>query len=452
MDKRNRRLKSYRNILTRAPQLLHAWDCTSGQDCVRDDYEAVYLSVFAPTLTAFAEWVLAEARRSGKQRLYFLSRDGWLMYRAAQLLAGKKSMDIDLRYLKVSRFSLRSAEYHLMGEDMYDRICAGGIDITFDKVMRRANLSEAEASEIKRMVDHSFTTGILGYRKLQQLKQLLRDIPEFRSYVNRHSESCYSDTVGYLVQEGMGENIPYAVVDSGWIGTIQQSLEHLINKKIEGYYFGLYELPAGADPGRYRSYFFSPQFHICRKARFSNCLFEAVCSSPEGMVIGYRKKATSGKSNGEENIRYIPVESDAKNPNRERMERNRMLLERYLDNYPANQTFGKTPVRVIARLLGTLMARPCVFEAEAMGSLLFCDDVLEMQMQKVAADLSDEELRKHGFIRKILIKCGLRKETLHESGWLAASIVKNRRYVGKRLLAAESYQYLMYSRKALMGK
>jgi hypothetical protein len=156
------------------------------------------------------------------------------------------------------------------------------------------------------------------------------------------------------------------------------------------------------------------------------------------MTLGYRKEAA----------RYVPVESEAKNPNRERMERNRILLEQYLENYSS----GNTPVRVIAQLLGKLMASPCKFEAEAMGSLLFCDDVLEMQMQKVAAELTDKEIKCHGFFYKILIKCGIRKETLRESGWLAASIVKNRRYVGKRLLAAESYQYLMYSRKALMGK
>jgi hypothetical protein len=403
-------------------------------------------------LTAFAEWVLEEAARTGKRRLYFLSRDGWIIYRAAQLLASQKQTDIDLRYLKVSRFSLRSAEYHLLGEQMYDRICGGGIDITFDKVMRRANLSEAEAAKIKeqaaqRTGEEDLTTGILGYRKLQKLKGVLRDIPEFRVYVNQHAKDCYADTVGYLMQEGMGEELPYAVVDSGWIGTIQQSLEHLINKKIDGYYFGLYELPPEADPGQYHSYFFAPKDHIRRKARFSNCLFEAVCSSPEGMVLGYRKDILPGTA-----IRYLPVESKNKNPNRERMERNRTLLEQYLKHYPADNPHGNTPVQVIAKLLGTLMARPCAFEAEAMGSLLFCDDVLEMQMQKVAAELSDEELKKHGFLRKILIKCGIRKETLRESGWLAASIAACGKFVRTRLLAAECYQYLMYGRKALIGK
>jgi hypothetical protein len=432
-------------------------DCTRQQNCVRDDYEELYVSVFLPTLTAFVEWVIREASMSGKKRLYFLSRDGWLMYRAAQLLTEHSPVDIELKYLKVSRFSLRSAEYHLLGEEAYDRICAGGIDITFDKIMRRANLSEAEAAEIKKLVERMagesresgcepLTTGILGHRQLERLKKALRDIPRFRFYVNRHAEICYGDTVGYLIQEGMGEEIPYAVVDSGWIGTIQQSLEHLIKKKTEGYYFGLYELPPEADPGQYRGYFFMPQTHIRRKARFSNCLFEAVFSSPEGMVLGYRRDGNL----------FFPVESKSKNPNRNRMERNCILLEKYLQQYSAadssNDEGTLTPVSVIEQLLGKLMASPCDFEAKALGSLLFCDDVLEMQMQQVAAELSDEELKKHGFFRKIGIKCGIRKGTLRESGWLAASIVACGRFVRKRLLAAECYQYLMYGRKALIGK
>ena len=46
----------------------------------------IYERVLAPTLYEFVVWVLQEALQSGKKRLYFLARDGYQMYLAAQQL------------------------------------------------------------------------------------------------------------------------------------------------------------------------------------------------------------------------------------------------------------------------------------------------------------------------------------------------------------------------------
>lgn len=405
------------------------------------------MHVFAPTLVCFVEWVLKEAAKEGKKRLYFLARDGYLMYRAAKILADGQQPDIELRYLKVSRFALRRAEYHLLGADVCDMLCAGGIDITFEKIMKRAALNEAEAAEIadslRQRLPENFFQGTLSYVQLQHLKKELREIPKFLQYVNRHSLECYPDTVGYLQQEGIQEDIAYAVVDSGWIGTIQKSLEHLSGKRIEGYYFGLYELPQGAVRSQYHGYFFMPKSSIKRKVYFSNCLFEAVFSASEGMTLGYEK----------DGIFYKGTESGQRNPNAGWMEKNERLLEDYLKRYLQEEgTAGGHSEKTVERLLCTLMGRPKKFEAEALGNLLFCDDVLEMQMQQVAAKLPEEELKKQQLLHRLLVKSGLVKEELHESAWLFGSIVSGGKHIYRRLFQAKIYQYLMYIRKALFGK
>ena len=58
-----------------------------------------------------------------------------------------------------------------------------------------------------------------------QLKDRLKKIPLLFHYIDRHSKEAYGTAIGYLTQEGLLEPVSYALVDSGWIGTIQQSIE-----------------------------------------------------------------------------------------------------------------------------------------------------------------------------------------------------------------------------------
>ena len=78
--------------------------------------------------------------------LYFLARDGYQMYLAARQLCKQYDLDIECRYLKVSRYAVRVPEYHLLGERCLERICVGGIDVTFEKIMQRAALTDKEGT------------------------------------------------------------------------------------------------------------------------------------------------------------------------------------------------------------------------------------------------------------------------------------------------------------------
>ena len=111
-DRREQRLQSYKKIQSE---------------------KEIYECVLAPTLYEFVLWVLQEALQSGKKRLYFLARDGYQMYLAARQLCKQYNLDIECRYLKVSRYAVRVPEYHLLGERCLERICVGGIDVTFEK-------------------------------------------------------------------------------------------------------------------------------------------------------------------------------------------------------------------------------------------------------------------------------------------------------------------------------
>ena len=63
----------------------------------------VAAGVAAPVLTAYVLWVLNAAARESIERLYFLARDGQILYEIALRLRDRLGLDLDLRYLYGSR-------------------------------------------------------------------------------------------------------------------------------------------------------------------------------------------------------------------------------------------------------------------------------------------------------------------------------------------------------------
>ncbi len=407
--------------------------------------EETYLYVFAPVLVEFVKWVIDTALCEGRQRLYFLSRDGYQMYLVAKRIIEDMDIDIECRYINVSRYALRIPEYHLMKEKCIDRICIGGIDVTFEKVMKRAGLTEEEAIEIAKLCGYEETyKKVMSYKKVLALKQELLQKGLFFEYVYKHSIERYGQALRYLKQEGLFDEVSCAIVDSGWVGTLQQTVNNLLvsggrEQLISGYYFGLYETPRNCEK-LYKSFYFGPKGRILRKARFSNCLFEAVFTSTEGMTLYYQKK--------EDNI--IPVFDNKENPNKVFVQKHIDMLNKYMDIYCEEFIkYDKEQKCDCYKLLKAMMGYPSKEEVEAYGNSLFSDDVLEGSMQKVAAELTDEDIRNQRFISKILIMLGIKNVTIHESAWIEGSIVRNDGKVKTNLRHARWYKYFVYIRKWL---
>lgn len=459
-----KRLKYYRSVLQRNHLHMQAtdrvgllptvWDAGSDMPTWRVR-EEVFLYVWLPVLTEYVEWVLEEAIKNGTKRLYFLARDGYMMYLMAKKLVDARGLDLDIRYLKISRFSIRSAEYYFAGKAALDTLCVGGIDISFEKIMKRANLAEEEALHIARLAGYTenYKT-VLSYRQLCVLKKELSQIGQLFVYIKGHAQNCYDTTVSYLRQEGLLEETSYALVDSGWVGTLQLSLQRVLEYekvgkvRLQGYYFGLYARPEGTAADQYRAFYFGER-DVMRKIRFSNCLFETVFSAPEGMTCGYRLKERKLQDSA-----YEAVENDSRNPNADVMEHFVKLLLQYVSCYGTiDDDKGATPhkkrVSFVESLLKFMMGKPTQWEAAAFGELLFCDDVLELQLQPVAACWDEQELHKQRFLNKILIKMNLKSDILHESGWAEGSIARLGKMAGNHMRQERIYKSFMYLRKAI---
>ena len=402
--------------------------------------------VFAPVMYAYVSWVLEQAEKENIKRLYFLARDGYQMYLTARILCGEREDAIDCRYLKCSRYALRVPAYHLQGESCLDLICQGGIDVTLRKVLKRTGLPDtklermAETMDMANMLDRE-----LSYPEVTGLKEVFAKNRDFMEMIYEHSRSAYSAAAGYLRQEGLLEDISFAVVDSGWIGTLQQTLQTILRQEgyegaVKGFYIGLYEIPEGADRSSYQAFYFMPFGQKRRKVSFSNSLFECIFGAPEGMTAAYR----------EEKGCFVPVPEKKENRNREKIEETAEAVCRYVKELQREKK--QITAEEVRKLLERFMGHPTREEAEEFGSWKFTDDVLESERQTVAAPLDEKEIAKNHFINKSLIMLGLKKGPVHESAWLEGSIVRCGRHVSRHLRQTRLYKYVLYTRKELMEK
>lgn len=410
--------------------------------------ERIYETRFAPAVLLFADWTLKEARKHGKKRLYFLARDAYQPFLAARQIAEKRGIPIECRYLEGSRYAWRLPEYHLLGKEAADRLCTGGIDITLRKILRRGGLTE---EEITRTAERLHMRGeldqIRSYGEVKALIPKLRDSQYLLSCIQARSKAAYHSAIAYFRQEGLFDTVPCGIVDSGWTGTVQQTLKNLLRSAksgcadtLEGYYFGLYELPPGAEPGAYHTFFFAPYRDIRKKARFSNCLFEAVVSEPRGMTIGYQC----------ENGVWKPIRETEENPNSQRIRQNIRRLNDFL-SAGKDKIETEDASRALRPLL-TLMSKPKADEAACLGTYWFCDDMRSLKPQPVARALTEEDLRNQRVGRRFLLMKGRRNETLKESAWPEGSIVNNGRDTAGHLRQTRLYKTLVYLKKRVLAR
>lgn len=428
------RYDEYTDILAEKPVYQHAFEGACAE-CLRRSGNQMpldsrlYLMVFAPSLTGFVRWVLEQAAAAGKDRLYFLSRDGYQMYLIAKKLSEDRKLPIECRYLHVSRHSMRIPGYHLNMEKCIDSICVGGIHVTPLKILRRGGLTEEECRiVIKELHLEAVQDKVLDYRQVIRLKGRLVASGSLKQYIRNHSLAAYGKAIGYLKQEGLCKDSRYAIVDSGWVGTLQCSIESLVQSirpqiEVEGYYFGMYELPKGAKRERFHPYFFSAAQGIARKARFSNSLFETIVSAEEGMTLAY----------GEEDGNYIPIKLKRGNPNADRLRRNAEALELFLQQLGKEcGSFGgeggkrknrspdkpdKAGIRFAGRLLGKFMSDPTALEYDCYGKDFFSDDIFDDCQRETAARLTWKQVKDQRILSRLRILSGMKKAVIHESAW-----------------------------------
>ncbi|MBI3985714.1 MAG: HAD family hydrolase [Lentisphaerae bacterium] len=349
---------------------------------------------FGPLICAFVQYLAEQARARKLHRLYFFSREGGTFLKVWERLAPLLFPAGDapeVRYLYVSRFALAGATCAQQGlthanvylsllppgnRDMRDMARIFGLDLApLIPHLARFRLTPETA------LNSIYPDWTMENR--QALDALLSD-PEFQSEIRRQTAPRGRLLERYLEQERFFEAPDVAVVDMGWLGTIQRFLYEAVRHRpdkprFHGFLFGATRgIPFPTQPDNTVTGFLfdGERFEFYSSlVTFALDVIEESCRAPHGGTAGYEEKAG----------RVSPVLYPDDDPKRsEEMEQDRYfapLQQGLLDaaeQYAAGVTvlgYSSEDVRPwLNHLLAARLAFPRASEVESLRWKVHFDD------------------------------------------------------------------------------
>lgn len=268
----------------------------------KDEFAGFAADFVVPAYLPYVIYVLREARRMGIRKLYFLSRDSYILLKAAQALS-KETEGLELHYLFVSRRSLLLP--YLCGEDEYAYLAASDhhtlvrID-TIDKRLRHLGTSREEM-RIKFGIEFPYSK----VNNIKEQEDFLQKVfhSDFTPLLQQRAQEQLCLLLDYFRQEGLFDGEACAAVDVGWLGTSRLMINHILRrvgaKDLHFFYYGVRRDVFPPSAGRYSTYFQAEELSTETTA----LLEHYYSASPYPSTIAYQKR---------ENGEVIPVFADNK--------------------------------------------------------------------------------------------------------------------------------------------
>lgn len=198
----------------------------------RDDLYIEGYSFLGPMIGAFVQDIFEKSQKLGISKVFFLSREGWTFKNywdqsIPHLFPGKESPETE--YLYVSRMALAGAScaYKGLNQTSADIVFLPSGNSDFLDVCRVFSLDpEPFAAHLAR---HELTdTTVLsplheGYLQENRVRfsELIED-DEFQEEIKRQTRPANDALQCYLEDVGFYDHSDVALVDIGWLGTIQR--------------------------------------------------------------------------------------------------------------------------------------------------------------------------------------------------------------------------------------
>lgn len=226
----------------------------------------LYAQIVAPFMVSFVEWILKSADQDHVKKLYFLARDGQILWKIASELKKAGATDIECRYLLASRQALHLPG-HLDITQSKEWILENTSHLAIATIAARLQidpntLSEALGANHKLSIDKNLTPA-----ERNEISALLEQ-PSALRMIDLATQQAFNIASGYFRQEGLlsDQEIPIGLVDVGWHGRLQRSIENIFKKnnkscsQVHGYYLALNDrlVFSGADADRLKAFMYAP--------------------------------------------------------------------------------------------------------------------------------------------------------------------------------------------------
>lgn len=253
-----------------------------------DEFAAFAADFVVPAYLPYAVFVLAEARRMGITKLYFLSRDSYVLLKAAQAMLGD-TKELELHYLFVSRRSLLLP--YICGED--DKAYLAARDhhtiVRLDSVDKMLLHLGTTREEMRR--DFGIEFAYTRVNNLAEQTDFLKKIfhSDFTPLLQQRAQEQQSLLLDYFRQEGLLDGARCAAVDVGWLGTSRLMINHILRRHgkqdMHFFYYGVRGDVFPPSAGRYTAYFQARELTTAATVLLEH-YFSA---SPYPTTVGYQR-------------------------------------------------------------------------------------------------------------------------------------------------------------------
>lgn len=337
-------------------------------------------SFIFPFLWVFASWTLRRAALDGVSRLYFFSRDCYGLYRVAKILSSRLGLDIDCRYLRVSRQSLvlpSVTEISLRAMPWLKRHWESG---KLEQILGKLEIDTRDLDKFFGELTSRQQRYIYldSEAKLADFFSLLQKEP-LSTLLKQRIDSRRAAATAYLEQEGLLEDIKIAVVDIGWFQSCHDALNKILmlggrKSRVGAYYLGLVgrrgaympENPAQSmfhfPPPDRRSSYGGPE--VFRRA---SLLEHILNCAPHGSVCGYKSNGQSGS--------YVSIELPITEDELLVKEQLVSQVEGLTDLFVGNLELSDSESReVLDALIRTVLVSPKKEWASSLQKIMVSDD------------------------------------------------------------------------------
>ena len=204
------------------------------------EYREFGYRCLGPLLLGFSQWLEYNVRKEGIDKIYFFSRDGFIMKKAFDALFHDNS--IKTYYLEVSRRSLRVP---ILWKDFsFDNLLTmlgPSKLITLRSIFDAVGLNISEYSGL--ISKYGFNESSFFYRNsIKEESSLMKMYDELSTVIKNNSLKEFSNLKKYIKKNELYGK--FAIVDIGWSGGMQRFLETTLKEmdieaQIFGYYTGI---------------------------------------------------------------------------------------------------------------------------------------------------------------------------------------------------------------------
>lgn len=253
-----------------------------------DSFAGIAADDVAPAYLPYVRFVLEQAKQSGVKQLFFLSRDSYVLLKAAQQMCVDYA-DIELKYLFISRKSLMLPYLAEMTKE-------GFLEVLDKKTLMRKNVSsllDLLGVDGELLKEHRI---VFSYKKIttkEQEEDFLNKIfqSSLTPVLRRIAVRKHDLLMDYFRQEGLLSEKKSAMVDVGWLGTSRLMINSILRKNgykdVLFYYFGVRGDVLHSQYGEYVTYFHEGQLTTEATALIEN--YFSACPYPT--TVGYGKEA-----------------------------------------------------------------------------------------------------------------------------------------------------------------